>query len=302
MRNPFRPVLQNFWLNIALLPAFAFIIWGCSKSSDVKPTPTSPPTITSLSRTLSTPGKELIITGTNFSSVVTDNTVTFNGTPSTVLEATPTMIKVIIPTATTGNIIVTVKGMSVTGPVFIVYYPGTVTDISPVCGPIGTTVTISGTGFEINPGDTYVLFASTGNLLVRAPVLTATTTQLTVAVPTGALSGDIIFLAFGSEDLLFNPPTTYFTLATFALAGFAPTSAHIGDSITIAGSGFDTTPANNTVTFPGVGSTRIAATITAATSTQLTVTVPDNTTGGLIDVKVGASDAVSFHDNFTNLF
>jgi hypothetical protein len=53
------------------------------------------------------------------------------------------------------------------------------------------------------------------------------------------------------------------------ITSFTPLSAVVGATVTITGTGFDATPANNTVFF---GAT--AATVTAATTTELTVTVP----------------------------
>jgi hypothetical protein len=59
---------------------------------------------------------------------------------------------------------------------------------------------------------------------------------------------------------LFGQPT---------IASFDPTSGHIGTSVTITGTGFDSAPANNIVFF---GATK--AVVTAASTTELTITVP----------------------------
>lgn len=53
--------------------------------------------------------------------------------------------------------------------------------------------------------------------------------------------------------------------------------------VTITGTGFNTTPAQNTVHFSG-----LPGTVTAATATTLTVTLPDNLNAGDHDVRVGA--------------
>lgn len=68
-------------------------------------------------------------------------------------------------------------------------------------------------------------------------------------------------------------------LSAVAIAGFTPARGPVGTSVKIAGSGFSTTPSANTVTFNGQ-----AATVTAATVTQLTVTVPGGATTGRIVV------------------
>jgi YD repeat-containing protein len=58
-----------------------------------------------------------------------------------------------------------------------------------------------------------------------------------------------------------------------AMLGFTPASGPVGTTVLIQGQGFSTTPASNTVQFNGVN-----ATVTAATATTLTVTVPSGAT------------------------
>src|SRR6185503_15149780 len=55
------------------------------------------------------------------------------------------------------------------------------TSFSPASGPVGTMVTITGTNFSAAPASNIVFFGA-----VRANVSSATTTSLTVSVPTGA--------------------------------------------------------------------------------------------------------------------
>jgi hypothetical protein len=55
-----------------------------------------------------------------------------------------------------------------------------ISNFSPVSGPIGTTVTIGGSGFNASPGANSVTFGG-----IPANVVTATTTSLTVTVPKG---------------------------------------------------------------------------------------------------------------------
>lgn len=57
------------------------------------------------------------------------------------------------------------------------------------------------------------------------------------------------------------------------IASFSPISGHAGTSVTITGTGFESTPANNIVFFGAV-----RANVTASTNTSLTVIVPAGTT------------------------
>ena len=79
------------------------------------------------------------------------------------------------------------------------------------------------------------------------------------------------------------------------ITSFTPISAKPGDVVTITGTGFNTTPANNIVFF---GATR--ATVTAATGTSVTATVPSGATYAPITLlNTGTSLAAYSLSNFT---
>jgi len=80
---------------------------------------------------------------------------------------------------------------------------------------------------------------------------------------------------------------------SLTLLNFNPTSAAPGASVTLVGSGFSTTLANDLVSFNGA-----AATVTAATANTLTVTVPNSATTGHVKVTVAANSVTSL-TNFT---
>jgi hypothetical protein len=68
----------------------------------------------------------------------------------------------------------------------------TITSFSPTYGPIGTTVTITGTNFSTTPGNNIIYFGA-----VRATVTAATSTSLTITVPAGATYQPITVTANG---------------------------------------------------------------------------------------------------------
>jgi hypothetical protein len=72
------------------------------------------------------------------------------------------------------------------------------------------------------------------------------------------------------------------------ISSFSPISGAVGSSVTISGTGFNTTAANNVVYFDGV-----KAAVTASTSTSLTVTVPSGTSGFSVLNYVNLSDKLS---------
>ena len=60
------------------------------------------------------PGDTLIIKGKNFSEVLTNNIVKFNGVEATLISASPTELKVLVPAgATSGPITITVNGVTI---------------------------------------------------------------------------------------------------------------------------------------------------------------------------------------------
>jgi len=75
------------------------------------------------------------------------------------------------------------------------------------------------------------------------------------------------------------------------LTGFSPTSGTAGTIVTLTGTNFSTSQANNVVKFNGT-----PATVSAATATSLTVTVPDGASTGKITVQVENQVATSATD------
>lgn len=78
------------------------------------------------------------------------------------------------------------------------------------------------------------------------------------------------------------------TTATVSIIEFTPDQGAVGASVTIYGTGFSLTPAQNSVSFNGV-----AATVTAASATQLIVSVPAGASTGPITVTTPNGSAAS---------
>jgi uncharacterized protein (TIGR03437 family) len=87
--------------------------------------------------------------------------------------------------------------------------------------------------------------------------------------------------------------STSFTILAPTITDFTPVIGATGISVIIHGTNFSATTDFDIVKFNGT-----AATVTAATSTQITATVPASVTTGKISVKVGPNTATSA-DDFT---
>ncbi|MCR9227029.1 MAG: BspA family leucine-rich repeat surface protein [Flavobacteriaceae bacterium] len=98
-----------------------------------------------------------------------------------------------------------------------------------------------------------------------------------------------MFWSCGKDDSPDTPPAS----SKPTISSFAPKTGPEGTEVTITGTNFSTTKADNTVKFGGT-----AATVSAATATQLKVVVPTGATTGKISVAVDGETATST-DSFT---
>lgn len=156
-----------------------------------------------------------------------------------------------------------------------------VLQFTPSASPIGSTVTIYGTGFSATPSSNTVKFNGT-----TATVLTASTTILTATVPSGATTGTI------SVTVGANTATSAasFTVGSGAptLASFTPAVANYGTTVTLTGTNYDPTPINNRMGF-----TAAMGAVATATSTSITVPVPSTAQTGPISVSTVNGTATS---------
>ncbi len=147
------------------------------------------PTISGFTPASATTQTTIVITGTNFSPVPSENIVKFSDNRiATVSASTTTSITTKVPFSTTsGKITVTVAGETATSATDFTLIPTlSVSGFAPTLGVIGASITITGSGFSTVPSENEVKFNGT-----TATVSAATLTQLTVAVPAGASNGTV---------------------------------------------------------------------------------------------------------------
>lgn len=159
--------------------------------------------------------------------------------------------------------------------------------LSPAGGGVGTTVKIFGTGFSTTPAQNTVTFNGTS-----AAVSSASSTELTVVVPTGATTGTV---AVSNTAGSATSPST-FTVSSAAaptISGVSPSIAAAGSAFTVTGSNFDSRAANNRV----VLNARVGA-ITSGSSTSLGSIVPLNAGSGPITVSTPSGSGTSAADLF----
>lgn len=150
----------------------------------------------------------------------------------------------------------------------------------------GATVTITGTNFIATAAQNIVSFNGTA-----ATVISATETSLVVTVPEGAATGPISVTVDGTKVT----SSASFTPLTTSITAFSPESGVAGTAVTISGTNFSSTVAENIVEFNGV-----QAEVTDASATELTVIVPAAATDGKITVSIHGKVTTSA-DEFTIL-
>jgi IPT/TIG domain-containing protein/List-Bact-rpt repeat protein len=147
----------------------------------------------------------------------------------------------------------------------------TITSFTPTSGPVGTSVTISGTNFT---GATAVTFNT-----VNASFIVTSDTAIQATMPAGATTGPLSVTTPGGTA----PSATNFTVVSApTITSFAPTSGPVGTSVTISGTNLTgaTAVTFNTVSasFIVTSDTAIQATVPAgATTGPLSVTTPGGT-------------------------
>ncbi|MBN8524244.1 MAG: IPT/TIG domain-containing protein [Planctomycetes bacterium] len=231
------------------------------------------PVVTSFTPTSGPGGTSVTITGTNFTGATA---VAFNGIAATYTVNSSTQITASVPTgATTGIITVTTAGGSATSATsFTVSVAPTITSFTPTSGPVGTSVTITGTNFT---GATGVAFHG-----IAATYTVNSSTQITAFVPTGATTGAITVTTAGGSA---TSATSFTVSAAPTITAFTPASGPVGTAVTITGTGFTGATA---VAFSGT-----AATYTVNSATKITATVPTGVTTGVITVTTAGGTATS---------
>ena len=163
----------------------------------------------------------------------------------------------------------------------------TVSSFTPVCGVVGTSVTITGTGFTAGAAATAVTFPGA----INQAVVPASDTQITTTVPVGSTgTAQLVVVDADGNGTSASSFQVVTPAVTPTMTSFSPPTGGTGTSVVIVGSGF-------------CGATAVAFNLTAATFTvnsnnQITATVPAGATTGPIHVTTGAGTVAST-TNFT---
>lgn len=224
-------------------------------------------------------GTRVRISGSGFEELAAGNTVDFNGKLAVIEEAAEDHLIVIAPDGVgTGAVSVTVNEQKVAGPVFTVVAVPVILNVTPLSGPAGTEMTISGLTFSALSDENKVTING-----VNVVVKTATANKITLDIPGGTGSGKIVLNV--NDQLVVGPD---FKDQALGIAKLSPESGLAGAHVTLTGTGFNTTAAQNVITFNGT-----VATVVSATATSIVVIAPEGFTSGPLKLVVNGLTAVA---------
>ena len=238
-------------------------------------TPSSAPTIQFLSPNSYPVGVPIVIQGYGFQPTQAGSTVTFNGVTATPTSWNDASIIVPVPTgATTGNVVVTVGGVTSNGVLFTVIARPTIATLSPGAGPVGASITITGTSFGATQGASTVAFNG-----MAASITSWSATSIVATVPTGATSGNVVVTVSGAP----SPGVGFTVLAIPVVSSLSPAAGPVGTQVTIQGSNFGSTQGASTVSFNGA-----PASIVSWSTAQIIAVAPATVTTGPVTVVVNS--------------
>ncbi|MCL5037083.1 MAG: IPT/TIG domain-containing protein [Chloroflexi bacterium] len=242
------------------------------------------PVVSSVSPTTGTPLLPVTVLGQNFGNVQGTSKVEFNGTDATTISSwLDSIIQCEVPIgATTGPVLVTTNyGTSNADVIFTVSTQTHVDSVTPSSGPVGTTVTITGSNFNTSQGVGTVTFNGTDAGLATS----WTYTQIICDVPVGASTGPVVVTTtngVSNSDKTFTvttPPPTPPSVDTVT-----PNSGPTGTTVTIDGNLFGVTQVGgSTIAFNGTD----AGVATSWSDTEIVCDVPVGATTGEVVVTVG---------------
>jgi hypothetical protein len=259
--------------------------------------------VTSLSPTSGTLGSTLTINGGGFSTLAANNTVRFVGAggtvdvPAATVNGAGTQLTVTVPSGVRygAQDVTVLVGAQQSSPA-LTYNVKPTFSFASASGAVGATVTLNGSGFHTTAGSNTVMFGTTS---ATVQSVNGTGTQMVVEVPnvSGAQNVTVQVGSQTSDAQTFNITPT---LATVTAAQV------VGGTLTLTGTGFSPTAANNTVRFTSGATVTAAAATANAGGTQLTVAVPAGLFGTQsVSVQVGTlvsgSQTLAVTPNITNL-
>ncbi|HSS95431.1 MAG TPA: IPT/TIG domain-containing protein, partial [Terriglobales bacterium] len=242
------------------------------------------PTLASVTPSSSAIGAQITLAGSHFGTQQSTSRVQLGSIVATVQSWADNQIVATVPSASSGTLAVFQNAVWSNGLSFTVLPNPSITSLTPSSGSVGTSVTI--TGANLGSSGT-VSFNG-----VAASPSSWSSTSITVPVPNGATTGNVVVTASGlnTSGLLFTVPPP-----TPLLVQLNPTSGIPGTSVTITGSNFGSTQNNGQVLISA-----IPLTVTSWGDNTIIATIADEVdTGSPLPITVITGTGTSNQLQFT---
>lgn len=224
------------------------------------------PAISSLSPTSGLAGTSVTITGTKFGAMQGYSYVEFGAVLGTVTSWSNTQIVATVPNISNGTVNVQVSTgapgtvISNTVPFTVTVPTPNIASVSPTSGPVGTSVTVTGTNFGASQGAGYITIGA-----VYGTVTSWSNTQIVATVPNISNGTAPVQISVGAPgSVLSNSVNFTVTVPTPSITGLSPTSGPVGTSVTVTGANFGATQGTGYITIGAV-----LATVTSWNNTQI---------------------------------
>ena len=249
----------------------AVVFAGCTHKDSVR----APLSITGFSPTSGLARTLVTISGSGFDPNAKNDIVTFNGVSATVVQVSDTGLVVEAPDkGSTGALQVTVGNWKLTAGMYT-YQALSLRSASPLNGPVGTNIRISGAGFSSKDSPAVVTIGG-----VPAQITNANDTLLVAAVPQSAVTGAIEVVVNG--DTVLGP-----VFLVQKITSIKPTNGGPGTIDTVRGSGFGTNNGALTLDFNGNG-----AILRSINDSVLIAAVPSGVSTGPVSVTMNGQKTV----------
>lgn len=250
---------------------------------------TQRPRITAVEPPQGVPGARVTLRGQNFPTDRALLTVRLNGQDVAVESFTREAIELTVPrNAQTGRfeVVARLQGTGRAPSDFVVLQPVTLREVAPPAGPVGSTVTLRGEGFE---PDVSRLTVRLGTTVVRPT--NNSTTEIVFVVPRGSRGGVITVEAEGRQPASSSAP--FAITVPPVLTAVVPPQGGVGTRVTLRGRNFGTEVSGVGVTIHGV-----ACPVASVTPTTVTCAVAADTQTGPVVLRVANAGEVTWRTPF----
>ena len=242
-----------------------------------------PSTVTTASPSSAAVGAQVVITGTKFGAAQGSNgLVQFGSTYASVVSWSDSQIVAAVPSGTSGTLRVDQSGVWSNTISFTTLPTPSISSLAPSSGSSGTNVTITGSNLGTSQGT--VTFNG-----VQATPTSWNTNSITVPVPNGATTGNVVVTASGV-----NTSGLPFTVPTPALSQLSPTAGSSGTLVTLTGSNFGSTQGSSQALISG-----LPVSVVTWSNSTITANIPSGVTAGqqlpvTVVTSAGTSNQVEF--------